>query len=104
MKYVAAVSIDEPERWHQWHCGSTATIRRSTFLNTKKEANAFIKENLRKWQEGHPDDGMFVGKWEDYVKQSPKPKYYCNTAILAISEKYSKDQESFFDILQYGHS
>ena len=99
MKYVAAVSIDDPERWSQWHRGSTAVIKRSDFLNTKKEAREFIESELQKWHDSHPDDGMFVGNWGDYVKQSHTPKYYCNRAILEVSEKGSEDTETFFDIM-----
>lgn len=98
MKYIAILSIDEPSRWCEWHCGSTKWIDKSNLLNTKEEAEEFIKLKFQKWKElfqVEDDNNIFFGEWSDYIKQNPKPHYIGHKSILAIDEEKSINLDWF---------
>lgn len=99
MKYIAILSIDEPSRWGEWHCGSTAWTKKSDLLNTKEEAEDFIKLKLQEWKKFYEveDIDIFFGEWKDYIKQEPEPPYIGDKVILAIDEENSINLDWFID-------
>ena len=90
MKKVVFISVDKPQRWHEWHSGSTDSVYRSDFMDTQEDVDRFVEQI----KEDFPDSNLSDG--------SCAHEYY----IQYIALDFNADDEAGFNTLcdmMHGH-
>lgn len=57
MKWIVYVSIDKPERWTQWHTGSTDSVYQSGPYDTDEQVETFRKAVAKDYPDSNLKDG-----------------------------------------------
>lgn len=82
MKKVVFVSIDNPERWSQWHSGNTDSVYYSDFLDTEDDVYKFIEQV----KADHSDNNLIDGKCNH--------EYFIKYVVLDYNENDEKGFET----------
>lgn len=83
LKHVALLKVDIPQRWYQWHFGSTATYYKSPIFDNKKDAENWITSELDKYPDARINCNI------------SDRKYLIHSTIISFDVEESSNVEMF---------
>ena len=87
LKYVALMTVDQPEHWHQWHSGPTARNCKSPIDTDKAVVEAWLAAQLEKFPDARVNEKI------------ADRKYFIQTAIIAFDDTESANLGDYLNRL-----